>query len=150
MTKLAKVMCNVKSVLSDEDICDLTAACKELFSNKNKYINKNNSCCLLCVHYVPGTILRTPCILLLNLSTTPLGNYYLWLMKETRFREVKQLVQNHTAVPIFKPGQKPPKPNYFPAYHTVPIDTHTHTHTHTRSEERRVGKECRSRWSPYH
>ena len=21
---------------------------------------------------------------------------------------------------------------------------------HTRSEERRVGKECRSRWSPYH
>ena len=25
------------------------------------------------------------------------------------------------------------------------IDAHTH-----RSEERRVGKECRSRWSPYH
>ena len=24
------------------------------------------------------------------------------------------------------------------------------TNTHTRSEERRVGKECRSRWSPYH
>ena len=24
------------------------------------------------------------------------------------------------------------------------------THTTTRSEERRVGKECRSRWSPYH
>src|SRR2546427_6256496 len=22
--------------------------------------------------------------------------------------------------------------------------------THSRSEERRVGKECRSRWSPYH
>ena len=22
--------------------------------------------------------------------------------------------------------------------------------TNTRSEERRVGKECRSRWSPYH
>ena len=28
--------------------------------------------------------------------------------------------------------------------------THTRTHAHTRSEERRVGKECRSRWSPYH
>ena len=24
------------------------------------------------------------------------------------------------------------------------------THAHRRSEERRVGKECRSRWSPYH
>ena len=23
-------------------------------------------------------------------------------------------------------------------------------HRYTRSEERRVGKECRSRWSPYH
>ena len=23
-------------------------------------------------------------------------------------------------------------------------------HDHVRSEERRVGKECRSRWSPYH
>ena len=25
-----------------------------------------------------------------------------------------------------------------------------HTYTELRSEERRVGKECRSRWSPYH
>ena len=25
-----------------------------------------------------------------------------------------------------------------------------HNPTHPRSEERRVGKECRSRWSPYH
>ena len=24
------------------------------------------------------------------------------------------------------------------------------SHTEARSEERRVGKECRSRWSPYH
>ena len=27
--------------------------------------------------------------------------------------------------------------------------TYLHAH-HRRSEERRVGKECRSRWSPYH
>ena len=26
----------------------------------------------------------------------------------------------------------------------------THNRTVGRSEERRVGKECRSRWSPYH
>ena len=25
-----------------------------------------------------------------------------------------------------------------------------HAHALNRSEERRVGKECRSRWSPYH
>ena len=26
----------------------------------------------------------------------------------------------------------------------------SHLQIHVRSEERRVGKECRSRWSPYH
>jgi len=34
------------------------------------------------------------------------------------------------------------------------VDVRAHPHiglaTITRSEERRVGKECRSRWSPYH
>src|SRR3712207_9481196 len=29
-------------------------------------------------------------------------------------------------------------------------DTQQHIHILGRSEERRVGKECRSRWSPYH
>ena len=28
--------------------------------------------------------------------------------------------------------------------------THTYLRKQRRSEERRVGKECRSRWSPYH
>ena len=28
--------------------------------------------------------------------------------------------------------------------------THEHASLNARSEERRVGKECRSRWSPYH
>jgi len=35
----------------------------------------------------------------------------------------------------------------------TPVMTTVHQHLHTtqsRSEERRVGKECRSRWSPYH
>ena len=30
------------------------------------------------------------------------------------------------------------------------INKETQTLNDTRSEERRVGKECRSRWSPYH
>ena len=29
-------------------------------------------------------------------------------------------------------------------------DDHQWIHVDHRSEERRVGKECRSRWSPYH
>ena len=34
---------------------------------------------------------------------------------------------------------------------TLPHDAMLHTgRSETRSEERRVGKECRSRWSPYH
>ena len=31
-----------------------------------------------------------------------------------------------------------------------PIDPYDAFRETTRSEERRVGKECRSRWSPYH
>jgi len=33
---------------------------------------------------------------------------------------------------------------------TIIVDGNAHYTTHLRSEERRVGKECRSRWSPYH
>ena len=32
----------------------------------------------------------------------------------------------------------------------VTAQEYTDAMTLTRSEERRVGKECRSRWSPYH
>src|SRR5438309_11985076 len=32
----------------------------------------------------------------------------------------------------------------------VRLDRLQHLRDHLRSEERRVGKECRSRWSPYH
>ena len=33
---------------------------------------------------------------------------------------------------------------------TVEVDVHLASGAFGRSEERRVGKECRSRWSPYH
>ena len=35
-------------------------------------------------------------------------------------------------------------------YLGIMIDTNLNWKSHIRSEERRVGKECRSRWSPYH
>ena len=39
----------------------------------------------------------------------------------------------------------PPGPEIFAAFEHTPFDA-----VRVRSEERRVGKECRSRWSPYH
>src|SRR5260221_8053011 len=52
----------------------------------------------------------------------------------------------------FQQGQKRPKADAHPgppsdSVEWVPLDAKNQT---TRSEERRVGKECRSRWSPYH
>ena len=43
------------------------------------------------------------------------------------------------------------RPELSSGQHTVHIDfSGAITDATTRSEERRVGKECRSRWSPYH
>ena len=45
-------------------------------------------------------------------------------------------------------------PNYFPfdpsVVYQIKIDNDHDAREDVRSEERRVGKECRSRWSPYH
>ena len=40
-----------------------------------------------------------------------------------------------------------PNPDMLPA---EVMDFYSMTYPELRSEERRVGKECRSRWSPYH
>ena len=67
---------------------------------------------------------------------------------ETQMKEIKEM--------IFKPAQKkkkrkkkagPPK-GHKP--HSRPKPDKIHNKVNLRSEERRVGKECRSRWSPYH
>ena len=41
-------------------------------------------------------------------------------------------------------------PSPGPAALATPLCLEHTTDNHARSEERRVGKECRSRWSPYH
>src|SRR4051794_32085547 len=38
----------------------------------------------------------------------------------------------------------------FKSLKNICVDTHVHRISNRRSEERRVGKECRSRWSPDH
>ena len=42
------------------------------------------------------------------------------------------------------------KPFLTPIQKNMPGITYTEVNDVLRSEERRVGKECRSRWSPYH
>src|SRR5256885_16690858 len=47
-----------------------------------------------------------------------------------------------------------PVEHFYPSWngneHRGNGEKHIKWATHSRSEERRVGKECRSRWSPYH
>ena len=47
-------------------------------------------------------------------------------------------------------AQVPPVPNIPVLDNCTPFAMLDTTFVQTRSEERRVGKECRSRWSPYH
>ena len=48
-------------------------------------------------------------------------------------------------------GQQPSEQDSVRMYELQQIEvTATRATRQTRSEERRVGKECRSRWSPYH
>ena len=65
--------------------------------------------------------------------------------------ESVQPFDQSTSGPVFDAGEWPVLPGL--------VDTHVHINEPgrtewegfwTRSEERRVGKECRSRWSPYH
>ena len=49
---------------------------------------------------------------------------------------------------LWKQGEDEPKQGVDPERDA--IEDTTHATGRERSEERRVGKECRSRWSPYH
>ena len=49
-----------------------------------------------------------------------------------------------------KAGEKLPSKRALSSHLGIAISTCTAAYELTRSEERRVGKECRSRWSPYH
>src|SRR2546422_3787809 len=50
-------------------------------------------------------------------------------------------------LPILSPDEEPLSPPYADLYRSGAVSSAPVT---IRSEERRVGKECRSRWSPYH
>src|SRR5256886_13219303 len=102
----------------------------------------------------------------------PLGNGVLFFFQaEDGIRDLTVTGVQTCALPILPPGQARPRlplpfpgqPSFVeenrlenpeqqqPAYSQAPGRLPDFSRRiHSRSEERRVGKECRSRWSPYH
>src|SRR5256885_3320793 len=102
----------------------------------------------------------------------PYENYFFFFQAEDGIRDYKVTGVQTCALPIL--GELPAEdknrvyfytifpnlllslhPDYV-MFHTLRPEAPDRTHItcewlfHARSEERRVGKECRSRWSPYH
>src|SRR3989442_14317276 len=59
------------------------------------------------------------------------------------------LLSRVTVLVTCSPNRTSAASGVVPAFKTIDSPDSTH-HPRRRSEERRVGKECRSRWSPYH
>src|SRR5437016_5732816 len=72
----------------------------------------------------------------------------LWLWVALAYAIALTVVLNLLFLPDTPKAAARPKPKslFVPDAFTNPA----HVHFALRSEERRVGKECRSRWSPYH
>ena len=77
---------------------------------------------------------------------------------ENEFEEVQEEQTVNSMVPIWRKNKSELKDEDYEAFYKEkhygfdkPL-AHIHTSVDgaVRSEERRVGKECRSRWSPYH
>ena len=66
-------------------------------------------------------------------------------------RKTHKFVENHKTSDYLVPKSHPPHPAVKKScfLHRV-NDSSRYCWPYLRSEERRVGKECRSRWSPYH
>src|SRR5258708_28232561 len=81
-------------------------------------------------------------------SKTRKKKHKVWLMQEacawvesSIFRKTATTTHHQSASAHYKPKQK---------QLTLNPQTSPRDRIISRSEERRVGKECRSRWSPYH
>ena len=63
---------------------------------------------------------------------------------------IKQLPDRDTAIVVLEGVSMYLSNNQLHTFFKVLREKYNNLHITTRSEERRVGKECRSRWSPYH
>src|SRR3712207_6605400 len=75
-------------------------------------------------------------VLLLNLGTPEATDY--WSMR----RYLKEFLSDRRVI-------ETPRPIWWPILNGIVLQKRPKK-SGERSEERRVGKECRSRWSPYH
>src|SRR2546426_5227639 len=83
--------------------------------------------------------------------------FFFFFQAEDGIRDYKVTGVQTCALPILSSRTRSPTPGTEPIRSpwppSPPADGRSRsiaTGTVTRSEERRVGKECRSRWSPYH
>src|SRR5256885_6514153 len=72
---------------------------------------------------------------------------FFFFQAEDGIRDYKVTGVQTCALPI---SRRPPSPAAPPPSRSTPRTRARSASTPRRSEERRVGKECRSRWSPYH
>src|SRR5947209_15559902 len=75
--------------------------------------------------------------------------FFFFFQAEDGIRDIGVTGVQTCALPIFPSSSRstPPAAALVPR---EPATTFRPLPRYTRSEERRVGKECRSRWSPYH
>ena len=70
------------------------------------------------------------------------GGYAMIALLENEFIEKKKWIDREEFLNMVAVAESTPGP--------VAVNSATYLGYRVRSEERRVGKECRSRWSPYH
>src|SRR3712207_8146749 len=80
--------------------------------------------------------------------------FFFFFQAEDGIRDIGVTGVQTCALPISGPGTRLRSDSgnlrHIPAPRALTCPRHEKKFTSIRSEERRVGKECRSRWSPYH
>src|SRR5882757_10331555 len=82
-------------------------------------------------------------------SSESSGSYFFFFQAEDGIRDIGVTGVQTCALPIFPPRRTPPAAARRDGS-SIWAGTTNIRPPSFRSEERRVGKECRSRWSPYH
>src|SRR2546430_10432614 len=76
--------------------------------------------------------------------------FFFFFQAEDGIRDLTVTGVQTCALPIFLPSRGAGRNRKWPAARALSEDRSPAGPRCPRSEERRVGKECRSRWSPYH